>query len=116
MTEDCQKVFCRAKEQFRIQMPVDFLGEINIKMMADCLLESIDVVSFFNAAVNMAGVNLPEEIKINLLQKVLMLYLRVRSFSLGNNITSKKNSSSTSSKVLRQDIKKSIDKCLKRLF
>ena len=38
-------------------------------MMADCLLKSIDVVSFFNAAVNMAGVNLPEEIKMNLLQK-----------------------------------------------
>ena len=48
-------------------------------MMANCLLESIDVVSFFNAAVNMAGVNLLEEIKMNMLQNMFMLYLRVRS-------------------------------------
>ena len=58
-------------------------------MMADCLLESIDVVSFFNAAVNMAGVNLPEEIKMNLLQNMLYLYLSVRSFSLAKDITKK---------------------------
>ena len=74
-------------------------------MVADCLLETIDVVSFFNAAVNMAGVNLPEEIKMNMLQNMVMLYLRVRAFSLAKNITSKKKSSNTSSKALRQDIK-----------
>ena len=106
VTEDCQKIFYRAEEQFRIQTSVDFLREINIKMMADCLLESIDVVSFFNAAVNMAGVNLPEEIKMNMLQNMVMLYLRVTSFSLAKDITSKKKSSNTSSKALRQDIKK----------
>ena len=78
-------------------------------MMADRLLESIDVVSFFNAAVNMAAVNLPEEIKMNLLQNMLMLYLRVRTFSLAKDITNKKQSSNTSSKALRQDIKKSLD-------
>ena len=65
VTEDCHKIFYRAEEEFRIQTSVDFLREINIKMMADCLLESIGVVSFFNAAVNMAAVNLAEEIKMN---------------------------------------------------
>ena len=110
MTEDCQKIFYSAEEQFRIHTSVDILREINIKMMADCLLESIDVVSFFNAAVNMAGVNLSEEIKMNLLQNMLMLYLRVRSFSLAKHIyTSKKKSSNTSNKALRQEIKKSLD-------
>ena len=44
-------------------------------MMDDCLLESIDVVSFFNAAVNMASVNLPEEVKMNMLQNMLILNL-----------------------------------------
>ena len=77
--------------------------------MADCLLESIDVVNFFNAAVNMAGVNLPEEIKMNLLQNMRMPYLRVSSFSLAKDITSKKRGSATSSKAQRQDIKKSLD-------
>ena len=57
----------------------------------------------------MAGVNLPEEINMSLLHNMLMLYLRVRSFSLAKYITSKKKSSNTSSKVLRQDIKKSLN-------
>ena len=106
VTEDCQKIFYRAEEQFRIQTSVDF---ISIKIMADCLLESIDVVSFFNAAVNMAGVNLPEEINRKLLENMLVLYLRDRSFSLAKDITSKKKSSNASRKALRQDIKKSLD-------
>ena len=105
MTEDCQKIFYRAEEEFRIQTSVDFLREINIKMMVDHLLERIDVVSFFNAAVNMAGVDLHEEIKMNLLQNMLMLYLRVRSFSLAKDITSKKKSANTSSKALRVFLK-----------
>ena len=109
VTEDCQKIFYRAEEEFRIQTSVDVLREINIKMMVDHLLESIDVVSFFNAAVNMAGVDLHEEIKMNLLQNMLLFCLRVRSFSLAKDITSKKKSSNTSSKALRQDIKKSLD-------
>ena len=69
-------------------------------MMADCLLESVDVVSFFNAVVNMAGVNLPEEIKMNLLQNMIMLYPRVRSFSLAKDITSKKLYGKTSRNLL----------------
>ena len=107
MTEDCQKIFYRAEEKFRLRTSVDFSREINIKMMADCLLESIGVVSFFNAAVNVAGVNLPEEIKMNMLQNMFKLYVRVRS--LAKDITSKKNSSNTSSKALRQDIRKSVE-------
>ena len=72
MTEDFQKIFYIKVEQFRIQTSVD---KKNIKMTADCLLESIDVVSFFNAAVDMASVNLPEEIKMNMQQNMLMLFL-----------------------------------------
>ena len=109
VTGVCQKIFYRAEEEFRIQTSVDFLMEINLKMMVDHLLESIDVVSFSNAAVNMAGVDLHEEIKMNLLQNMIILYLRVRSFSIAKDITSKQESSSTLSKALRQDIKKSLD-------
>ena len=110
MTEDCQKIFYRAEKQFRIQTSVYFLREINIKMMADCLLESIDVISFSNAAVNMAGVNVPEEIKMNLLQNMLMVYLRVRSFSLAKDITCKKKSSTHQVKLYAEtSLKKSLD-------
>ena len=36
VTEDCQKIFYRTEERFRIQTSVDFLREININIMADC--------------------------------------------------------------------------------
>ena len=45
VTEDCQKIFYRAEEQFRIQTSVDFLMEINIKMMADWKILMLSVSS-----------------------------------------------------------------------
>ena len=109
VTGDCQRIFQRAEEQFRVETSVDFLRKIDIKKITHCLLQNADVVSLCNAMVDMSGVSLVDEIKQNLLQNMLMLYFRVRSFSLAKDITCKKKTTSSTSKALRKGIKKSID-------
>ena len=111
VTDDFQKIFYRAEERFRAETHVDHLRKIDIKKMSTDLIKDVDIVSYFNLLVDETDKRLTIEIQQNLLQSMIALYLRVRSFSLAKDITTKQNTS-VSSKSLRKNLKKSIEKTL----
>ena len=51
------------------------------------LMDNLDIVSLFSVVSD--GIDTQNEIKENILEKMLELYLRVRSFSFAKDITSK---------------------------
>ena len=63
-----------------------------------------DIVSLFSVVSD--GIDIQNEIKDNILEKMLELYLRVRSFSLAKDITSKQKKLHDKNKGLRKEIKK----------
>lgn len=109
VTGDCLKIFCRTEERFRVETEVDSLRKIDISKISSDLMADVDIISFFNAVVD--NIELIDEIKQNLLHKMLKLYLRVRSSSLAKDITGRKTGE-LSKKSLRKDLKKSIEEAL----
>ena len=109
VTGDCLKIFCRTEERFRVETEVDSLRKIDIRKISSDLMADVDIISFFNAVVD--NIELIDEIKQNLLHKMLKLYLRVRSSSLAKDITGRKTGK-LSTKSLRKDLKKSIEEAL----
>ena len=105
VTGDCLKIFCRTEERFRVATEIDSLRKIDISKISADLMADVDIISFFNAVVD--NIELIDEIKQNLLHKMLKLYLRVRSSSLAKDITGRKTGE-LSKKSLRKDLKKSI--------
>ena len=113
VTDDCQKKIYRTEERFRVETHVDHLRKIDIKKMSTDLIKDVDIVSYFNLLVDETDKRLTIEIQQNLLQSMIALYLRVRSFSLAKDITTKQKNIVSSSKSLRKDLKKkSIEKTL----
>lgn len=109
VSDDCFRIFFRAEEKFRTVTEVDYLRKIDVKTMAADLMKDVDVVSFFNAMVDSTDTTIVDEIKQNLLDSMLKLYLRVRSFSLARDITANKSSEQAMQKALRKNLKKSIE-------
>ena len=75
-------------------------------------MNDADIISLFSAVSD--GTNVQNEIKEeNILQKMLQLYLRVRSFSLAKDITTKQKKlhaqAKAKNKGLRKEIKKSME-------
>ena len=66
-----------------------------------------DIVSLFSVVSD--GINIQNEIKDNILEKMLELYLRVRSFSFAKDITSKQKKLHDKDKGLRKEIKRSME-------
>ena len=76
------------------------------------LLKSIKVISHLNSFVDCNSSNkLNEEVKLNVLEQMLKLYIRVRSFSYAKDFTNKqKQHSSNQNKALRKGLKKTTSK------
>ena len=74
------------------------MGSISSKLM-----NNPDIVSVFSVV--SAGIDIQNEIKDNILEKMLELYLRVRSFSFAKDITSKQKKLHDKDKGLRKEIK-----------
>ena len=74
-------------------------------------MSDADIISLFSAVSD--DTNVQNEIKENILQKMLQLYLRVRSFSLAKDITTKQKKlhaqAKAKNKGLRKEIKKSME-------
>ena len=72
------------------------------------LLENIKVISHLNSFVDCNSSNkLNEEVKLNVLQQMLKLYIRVQWFSYAKDFTDKqKQHSSNQNKALRKGLKK----------
>ena len=71
-----------------------------------------DLVSMYNSLVETATLPLDPELRKNLLENMLKLYLRVRTFSFARDITEKHKYASKKSKAkaLRKVIKKPTNK------
>ena len=76
------------------------------------LLENIKVISHLNSFVDCNSSNkLNEEVKLNVLEQMLKLYIRVHSFSYVKDFTDKqKQHSSNQNKALRKGLKKTTSK------
>ena len=80
-----------------------------MQKITNYLLREVDIISLFDLICDKSGVNMIQpEIKYNVLESMIKLYLRVRSFSLARDITCKQNAE-RKSKALRKEIKKSME-------
>ena len=70
-------------------------------------MDNPDIVSLFSVISD--GIDIQNEIKDNILEKMLELYLRVRSFSFAKDITSKQKKLHDKDKGLRKEIKRSME-------
>ena len=83
--------------------------------MTEELLQDTKIISLYKAITGPSDTNdLYYEVKTNLLESILKLYLRVHSFSFAKDITSHKKQEQRNlkfkSKALRNDIKKNSGK------
>ena len=87
-TATTQKIFLKAEETFRHQTStLTDVKKIDTRQMVKDLIKNVDVISAYN---NVVGPFVDgDDIKYPLLEKMLALYLRVRSFSLAKGITTK---------------------------
>ena len=109
VTDESFKIFYCAEEKFRAETEVDFLRKIDVKKMSSDLANDVNVTSYYNALVGLSGTDVTDEIKQNLLNGMLKLYLRVRAFSLARDVAASKKSAESSKKSLRKNLKKSTE-------
>ncbi len=110
---EMQQIFTIAEETFRVHTSVaNHVSKINIDYMVSQLRMETRIVSLYNNLVVDADVGLNSEVKKNLLENILKLYLRVRAFSYTKDITNqhKCKLKKTKAKALRKNIKKSTEK------
>ena len=109
---ECQKIVIIAEQTFRAYTSAHHLIIIENEKITKSLLENIKVISHLNSFVDCNISNkLNEEVKLNLLEQMLKLYLRVRSFSYAKDFTNKqKQHSSNQNKALRKGLKKTTSK------
>ena len=70
-------------------------------------MDTPDIVSLFSIVSD--GIDIQNEIKDNILEKMLELYLRVRSFSFAKDITSKQKKLHDKDKGLRKEVERSME-------
>ena len=109
---EVQKIFEHTEGMFKVHTSSSTVFKIDTKSMTKSLLMNTKVVSLFNNLIDDSGVAIDSEIKDNLLENMLNLYLRVRSFSYAKDITNKHKFAlkKKKSKALRKDIKKAMNK------
>ena len=83
--------------------------------MTEELLQDTKIINLYKAIIGASDTNnVDNEVKVNLLENILKLYLRVRSFSFAKDITSHKKQEQRNlkfkTKALRNDIKKASGK------
>ena len=70
-------------------------------------MDNPNIVSLFSVVSD--GIDIQNEINDNILEKMLELYLRVRSFSFAKDITSKQKKLHDKDEGLRKEIKRSME-------
>ena len=89
ISEDCEHLFFKTEELFRKETAVN----IDIMIITGNLMSQSDI-SLINSITDISGCNIDLEIRNNLFEKMIQLYLRVHSFSLATDITLNKKKSS----------------------
>ena len=116
VVDEAQEMFILAEQLFRKTTETEkHLKKIDINAMTEELLQDTKIISLYKAIIGTSDTNdLDNEVKVNLLENILKLYLRVRSFSFAKDITSHKKQEQRNlkfkTKALRNDIKKASGK------
>ncbi|XP_047122388.1 uncharacterized protein LOC101236338 [Hydra vulgaris] len=114
LTEECQQIFILTEIKFRSETLNSMLRKVDIANMAFELITNTTVQSFYNAIVeNSCQFKIDKEVKTNLLESMVKLYLRVRSFSMAKDVVQRQKAMSKKTKSksgLRSNIKKGSDK------
>eukprot|EP00794_Sanderia_malayensis_P002686 gene2686-3108_t len=111
---EIQQIFIIAEETFRGHASTtNHISKINTGLIISQLMTETRIISLYNSLIVEDDlIKKNSEVKKNLLENKLKLYLRVRAFSFANDLTNrhkyalKKNKE----KALRKDIKKATDK------
>ena len=109
---ECQKIFIIAEQIFRVYTSAQDLNIIENEKITISLLDNIKVISHLNSFVDCnSSDKLNEEVKLNVLEQMLKLYIRVQWFSYAKDFTNKqKQHSSNQNKALRKGLKKTTSK------
>ena len=109
ISEDCEHLFFKTEELFRKKTAVANMRNIDIMKITANLMSQSDI-SLINSITVISACNIDFEIRNNLFEKMIQLYLRVRSFSLARDITLNKKKSCAATKALRKEMKKAEQK------
>ena len=111
---ECQKILIIAEQTFWAYTSAHHLNIIENEKITKSLLENIKVITHLNSFVDCNSCNkLNEELKLNVLERMLKNYIRVRSFSYAKDFTNKqKQHSCNQNKALCKGLKKSQDQLL----
>lgn len=107
--EEIQNIFLGAEKLFRSETNSSTrVDQISTTYLVEKLLKDPDIISTYNSIVGSAGVLSEHESSLNLLENMLELFFRVRSFSFARDILNKHKNSTrkTKHKSLRKGIKK----------
>ena len=109
---ECQKTFIISKQTFRAYTPAHRLNIIENEKIIKSLLENIKVISHLNSFVDRSSSKkLNEEVKLNVLEQMRKLYIRIRSFSYAKDfICKQKQHSSNQNTAFRKGLKKTTSK------
>ena len=103
---ECQKIFIIAEQIFRVYTSAQDLNIIENEKITISLLDNIKVISHLNSFVDCnSSDKLNEEVKLNVLEQTLKLYIRVHSFSHAKDFTNKQNQHSSNQNKVAQRIK-----------
>ena len=83
---ELQQIFLITVERFKKETLV---SKVNIFTITDTLMKVDEVRSIYSALIKIPGVKMKNEIADNVLEKILTLYLTVRSFTYAKDVTSK---------------------------
>ena len=92
ISSDCELLFYRTEETFRVKTTISNLRKIDVPNISSTLMCQPDKVSVMNAILETSGINIEPELRDNIFEQIIRLYLRVRSFALARDITSRKKS------------------------
>ena len=106
VTPEVYFIFSQVETLFR-QATTTFDKQINGKKMVSQLLENPSVWSNFNKVRNQSAEKVSKEIALNLLDHLITLYIRVRTFSLVKDKREMHKITSKKARFLRTEIKKS---------
>jgi hypothetical protein len=109
INSEAQKIFFQAENIYKTYVNSNDMREHNIntqKMASELMLDPM-VVSSYGNIIDASCLSVDIEIKENVLEKLLTLYLKVRAFSTAKDIVSKHRieKKSKKTKALRKDLK-----------
>ena len=102
-------MFMKAEKVFRVFVAKNNPQNIDCREMVDTIMADVEVVSCYNIATQLLE-NKDEEELLNMVEKMFLLYLRVRSFSHVRDLVSKKKKEKKirgKDKALRKTLKNS---------